>query len=165
MDTRTSKVSIVKTIGISLGVVVAAGAASGVALAGHTSSGFSAQPLVTADLQQTIQVNSDKVKLQTKEPTDVRVQKITIAAGGYSGWHHHPGMVLVAVQSGAVTVSRDDCTSTTYGPGQPAGAVFEESGDKPGQASSAGGAVVYASCVTPDGQPPRVDDAVPACAS
>lgn len=163
MTRKTSKLNITKTIGVSLGVAVLAGVASGVALASDRS-GFTTQPLVTADLQRSVHVNSDRVKLQTKEPTDVRVQRVTIAAGGYSGWHHHPGLVLVAVETGTVTVSRDDCTTTTYGPGQAAGAVFEESGDAAGQVSSARGAVLYATFVTPDAQPPRLEDTVPACA-
>lgn len=163
MNRKTSKLNITTMIGISLGVAVLAGVASGVALASE-KSGFTTQTLVTADLHQSIRVNSDKVKLQTKEPTDVRVQRVTLAAGGYSGWHHHPGLVLVAVESGTVTVTGDDCTTTTYGPGQAAGAVFVESGDAPGQVASAGGAVAYATFVTPDAQAPRVEDGIPACA-
>jgi hypothetical protein len=69
--------------------------------------------------------------------------------GGYSGWHHHPGIVIVTVASGDVTFTNSDCSSTTYGPGLPAGSVFVEGGDDPGQASSAGGATVYATFVAP----------------
>ena len=32
--------------------------------------------------------------------TDVRVQTITFAPGGYSGWNHKPGFVIVTVQVG-----------------------------------------------------------------
>src|SRR6059036_2444975 len=56
-------------------------------------SGFAATTLVTANLDHTVRINSDGVKLQTKEPTDVRVQRVVVAAGGSSGWHHHPGVV------------------------------------------------------------------------
>lgn len=164
MDTNTSKRAVVRTAGVSLGVVVVAAAVSGVALA-SSPSGFTPQTFVTADLQEAVQLNSDRVKLQTKEPTDVRVQRVDIVAGGFSGWHHHPGMVIVAVQSGTVTVTDATCGTRTYGPGQPAGAVFVESGDSPGQVASAAGAVLYATYVTPDGQPPRVEDVAPTCAS
>jgi hypothetical protein len=101
-----------------------------------------------------------RVKFQTKEPTDVRVQRIDFAAGGYSGWHHHPGMIIVAVQSGAVTLTDSECNSVTYGPGLPDGAVFVEGGDHPVQASSATGATVYLTYVAPDANPPvfRIDD-------
>ena len=163
MSTNTSKRAVVKTAGVSLGIVAVATAASGVALA-SSPSGFTPQTLVTADLQESVQLNSDRVKLQTKEPTDVRVQRVDIVAGGFSGWHHHPGLVIVAVQSGTVTVMDAACRTTTYGAGQPAGAVFVEGDDAPAQVSSAAGAVLYATYLTPDGQPPRVEDAAPVCA-
>jgi len=111
-------------------------------------------------LNNKVEVNHDRVKFQTKDPTDVRVQKIVFAAGGYSGWHHHPGFVIATVASGAVTFTRSDCTSTTYGPGLPAGAVFVESSDDPGQASSADGATLYATFIAPHANPPifRIED-------
>jgi hypothetical protein len=55
------------------------------------SAGFNFTPttLVTGNLANKVKASGDGVKLQTKDPTDVRVQKIDIGAGGYSGWHHH----------------------------------------------------------------------------
>ena len=158
MSTRTKKHAVLKAAVVSVAVVAVAGTASSIALASAPSA-FTGETLVTADLQRALHLNSDRVKFQTKEPTDVRVQRVTVGAGGFSGWHHHPGMVIVAVQSGSVQVMRPDCSSTTYGPGT----VFVESGDTPGQVKSAAGAVLYATYVTPDGQPPRVEDAEPAC--
>ena len=118
------------------------------------------ETLVTANLADTVQLNSDRVKFQTKDPTDVRVQKVVIGAGGYSGWHHHPGFAIVAVASGAVTFTQSDCSSTTYGPGLPNGAAFVVSGDDPSQASSAGGATIYVTFVAPHADPPvfRIED-------
>lgn len=164
MRTRTFRRAGVRTAGVSVAVVAVAAAVSGVALASAPSN-FTPQTLVTADLQKSVQFNSDRVKLQTKDPTDVRVQRVDVAAGGTSGWHHHPGIVIVAVQSGTVVVADSECRLTTYGPGQPAGSVFVEGGDEPGRVTSAGGAVLYATYVTPDGQPPRLEDPVPPCAS
>src|SRR6266545_3422322 len=99
-------------------------------------------------------------KFQTKDPTDVRVARVDIAPGGYSGWHHHPGIVIVTVASGAVTFTHSDCSSKTYGPGLPAGSVFVEGGDEPAQASSTTGAVNYVTFVAPHATPPvfRIDD-------
>jgi quercetin dioxygenase-like cupin family protein len=153
-----------RVVAIAVGVAVAATFAA-VAF-GSMAGGFTPTTLVTANLDNSVQANSDRVKLQTKDPTDVRVQKVVIAPGGYSGWHHHPGVVIVAVASGEVSYSHSDCNSTTYGPGLPAGSVFVESGDDPAQASSAGGATVFATFVAPDASPPvfRIEDAVPPCA-
>ena len=118
--------------------------------------------LVTANFDNTVHVNSDKVKFQTKDPTDVRVARIDTAPGGRSGWHHHPGIVVITVLSGAVTFTRSDCSSKTYGPGQPDGAVFVEGGDGPAQASNQGTTPVtsYATFIAPHATPPvfRIDD-------
>ena len=69
--------------------------------------------------------SGDDVKLQTKGATDVAMQTITSPPGGSSGWHSHPGVVLVAVQSGTVTLYDADCHTKQYGPGQ----AFVEIGD------------------------------------
>ena len=132
---------------------------------GSPPSGFTPTTLVKADLDRTVHLNSDRVKFQTKDPTDVLVQKIVTDAGGSSGWHHHPGMVIVAVESGAVTVWDSNCNKVTYGPGLPNGSVFVESGDEPGLVTSAAGARSYATFVAPSADPPvfRIEDDAPPC--
>ena len=142
-------------------IVGLVGTAATVALANHTPFTFAGEPpLVTANWDETVHVNSDRVKLQTKGPTDVRMQKLNVAPGGYSGWHHHPGLVIVTVASGTLTYTTSDCQSKTYGPGLPNGAVFVESGDKPAQASSSTGATLYATYIAPSSDPFvfRIDD-------
>jgi hypothetical protein len=52
---------------------------------------------------------------------DVVTQSISIAPGGTTGWHGHPGPVLVTVKSGELTVVYADdasCRGTTYRAGQ-----------------------------------------------
>jgi hypothetical protein len=147
--------------------VAVIGTFASVALA-SSPSGFTATNLVTANFNNRVHLNSDRVKFQTKDPTYVRVQRIEIAAGGNSGWHHHPGIVIGTVASGAVTFTKSDCSSTTYGPGLPAGAVFVEGGDDPGQASSAAGATLYATFVAPNNGAVsattfRIEDAAISC--
>jgi hypothetical protein len=128
-------------------------------------SGTTSTTLVTADFTGTVHMSSDRVKFGTKDAADVRVQRIDFAPGGYSGWHHHPGMIIVAVASGAVTLTDAECHSVTYGPGLLDGAVFVEGGDSPVQASSASGATVYVTYVAPDANPPvfRIEDDPPPC--
>jgi len=152
---------------LSAAIVAVAVSASGAAVAlGSPGLGFVPTNLVTGSLKTHVRWNSDRVKFQTKDPTDTRVQKIEIKPGGYSGWHHHPGIVIVTVASGAVTFMQSDCSSETYGPGLPAGSSFVEGGDDPGQASSADGAIVYATFVAPHADPPvfRIEDDPPPCA-
>ena len=96
--------------------VAMVGTVAAVAL-GSTGSGRVTTLLVAkADNNETVKLNSDRIKFQTKGPTDVRVQTITFAPGGYSGWNHKPGFNLVAVQSGEVTVFDAECNATAYGP-------------------------------------------------
>lgn len=49
------------------------------------------------------------------------VQQITIQPGGFTGWHTHPGPVVVIVESGEFTVYQGndtDCTGFEYGPNE-----------------------------------------------
>ena len=52
---------------------------------------------------------------------DVVTQSISMAPGGTTGWHGHPGPVLVTIKSGELTVVYADdrrCEGTTYGAGE-----------------------------------------------
>ena len=73
--------------------------------------------------------SADGIKLKTQGPLDFVTQQITIAPGGTTGWHSHPGPVLVTVKSGALTlVYADDptCAGRTYTAGQ----SFVDRGDE-----------------------------------
>jgi quercetin dioxygenase-like cupin family protein len=68
-----------------------------------------------------------KVRGQHQEVIHVRnaqetvVQQIVIGPGGHTGWHSHPGPVVVLVKAGALTLySSEDptCTGRTYSAGQ-----------------------------------------------
>ena len=154
-----------KWIPAAVGVVVI-GTFAAVALASAPSNSTTTV-LGTGDLENSGQVNTDRIKFQTKDPTVVRVQKVVFGPGGSSGWRHRPGVAIVTVAAGAVTVWESDCSTTTYGPGLPAGPVFIESGDDPGQVTSVDGATTYATLVVPNDDPPvfRIDDTPPACAA
>ena len=43
---------------------------------------------------------------------------MTFTTGTNSGWHHHPGVILVLVKSGTVTVHDENCQTTAYTAGQ-----------------------------------------------
>jgi hypothetical protein len=134
---------------------------------GSPGSGVTAPVLVTANLDHRVAIAGDGVRLQTRKPTDVRVQQFVFAAGGYTGWHHHPGLVVIAVESGALTFWDAKCRATTYGPGLPNGAVFTESGDRAGQVTSTGGGTSYVTYLAPSADPPvfRIEDDPPRCAT
>ena len=58
-----------------------------------------------------------QVSLKTKGSSDVHVVSNTIAPGGHTGWHTHPGPSLITVQAGTVTAYEGDdptCTPRVY---------------------------------------------------
>jgi quercetin dioxygenase-like cupin family protein len=142
-------------------VIAAAGATIAVANTGTLSTTTILGHRAT--LSDSVQVNQDRVKFQTKDPTDVLVQTITFQPQGTSGWHFHPGVVIVVVESGQVTTHDASCQTATYGPHQ----SFVESGTEPfmvSNESSTDKAVVYATLVVPAGSPFRIETTPPACA-
>jgi len=131
------------------------------------SSGVTFTTLTVQNFDDPDQINSDKIKFQTKEQTIVRIQSATWNAGSTSGWHHHPGVIMGIVTSGSVTVWDGGCSQKTYGPGLPLGAVFLEGDDELMQATSSGGATEYVVHTIPFGSPPvfRIEDDPPGCAT
>ena len=153
-----------KACGAILAIVAAGTFATGAVAS--PGSGVTPETFVTGTLKGNVQQNSDRVKFQTKEDTLVRHQKLTFAPGGFTGWHHHPGVVFVTVQSGTLNLAHSDCSSHNYGPGSPHGAAFVEGEHRVHQASSVDGAVVYVTYVSSAIDPPvfRIEDPVPFCA-
>lgn len=98
----------------AIGVGVVVGLMAGVGAVGSAlatpSRGFVGVPLVErATLEERVRVNADRIKFQTKRPTDVRVVTATVAPGGTSGWHSHAGMVIAAVTQGTGVLYFEDC--------------------------------------------------------
>ena len=80
-------------------------------------------------LVEELNVHSDAgIKLKTKRPLDFVTQTITIAPGGTTGWHSHPGPVLVTIKTGALTIvyASDETCRGGSTPGQ----SFVDRGDE-----------------------------------
>jgi hypothetical protein len=59
--------------------------------------------------------------IHARNAQDTVVQQIVIGPGGHTGWHSHPGPVVVVIKAGALTFySSEDptCTGRTYTVGQ-----------------------------------------------
>lgn len=54
----------------------------------------------------------------TTGATEVSTGAITIAPGGHTAWHYHPGPHIVTVKTGTFRVYKTDCTFSTYTAGQ-----------------------------------------------
>ena len=117
------------------------------------SSGFITVLLARATL-------AERLKIQTHphELTDIVVQSVAIEPGGQSGWHSHPGPILVSVKSGTITLyDGDDPTCTPRYVS--AGAAFVE---EPGHVHLARNEGTVAeqhvsTYILPMGAPTRVD--------
>lgn len=120
---RITLIAIVGCLGI-LALVI--GADTSLATA---PSGFTANYTYRATLPP-FHTDSNDYKLFQKNSQDVVMRELTIAPGGSSGWHFHPGPTYVVVVTGTDSLYEANdptCTATTYGPGQgfvePAGDV------------------------------------------
>jgi quercetin dioxygenase-like cupin family protein len=93
------------------------------------------------------------------------IQDVTIAPGGHTGWHSHPGGTVIIVESGTFSFYNDTCALTTV----PAGRGVVEPGLGVQLARNEGAVplvltVIYFDIASPDG-PVRADAATPACAA
>ncbi len=98
-----------------------------------------------------------------QEGTDVVVAQITVAPGGSSGWHSHPGGARIVIRQGDLTVNRSigsQCQSTRYTAGQ---AFIERPGEVDDVVNT--GTTPYVLLVTfprvPQGSSARIDQPDP----
>jgi len=106
-------------------------------------------------------LNGFNVLLQTHDNADVEVTNGSVNPSGYSGWHYHPGPVLVLVKTGTLTIYHADdpmCQGTVY----PAGTTFIE-GTTPHIVRNEGAVTSEFVGVffVPTGQPRRIEADVP----
>lgn len=96
--------------------ILAVAAAALAAIPAGATPGSDASGTIIARGQAT-----EKIKSQSNRPFDVVVQQITIAPGGHTGWHTHPGNAVAVVKSGTLTIYDGDdpsCTGRDFTAGQ-----------------------------------------------
>lgn len=108
---------------------------------------------------------TDQVHVEANGSTAMVYQRVTLQPGGFTGWHYHPGPLLVVVQSGTLTHFDERCDSRTYTAGQAfeelPGAEHVHMGENVGDVP----VVLDVTYVVPAGGPLRVDATAPACTS
>lgn len=120
------KVRMALAIALGTGFVVLVGAALATPGVGILAAPVHARGTLAED--QIINSKSG-VHLKTKGSVDVATQQIVIAGGGSTGWHSHPGPVLVTVKSGALRLIYANDTSC-QGAVYEAGDSFIDRGDE-----------------------------------
>jgi len=129
------------------------------------SSGVTNVTLVRAnagEIDVDSKYNDFKSKLSTKGNTDIVVNNNAMTPGGTSGWHTHPGITIVAIKTGALTLYDGDdplCAPKVYTAGQ----VFVESGGHVHVARNEGGVTAewFTTYVVPTGGSTRIDAPAP----
>jgi quercetin dioxygenase-like cupin family protein len=94
-------------------VLVGGAMCGGIALATPPSE------LTNVPLARGTNVSHGTIPLQVG--ADVAMAQITVAPGGSSGWHSHPGGAIIVVKQGSLTVYSavgSKCETTTYSAGQ-----------------------------------------------
>lgn len=149
-----------KTI-VGIAALLVAGALVTVALATPAIGVITATVLARGTLTSAVNANADGVVLRTNHATDHVVQELVFAGGSSSGWHRHPGVVLVTIKSGTVVHYTADCKPETLTAGQ----TFWESGTHATllRNETHSDAVVYASYIVPMGAALRIDMPNPGC--
>lgn len=143
---------------VVLGALVLVG---GVALATPGSGITPTTHVDRATMSDSVHLNNDRIKFQTKDPVDVRVQTLRMAPGATTGWHSHPGFVIISVTQGTQTLYAPDCSSRTIS----AGESFIETGEEPMVArnETSSEVVLVVTFVAPQGAAFRIDKDNPGC--
>jgi len=131
----------------------------GAALA-TTPSGATSTLLTRATLGE-FKAKNDGIKVKSlQRSADISIVKVDLEPGGSTGWHHHPGVVMVSVASGTVTEYDEECHPTVIQAGQ----GFVESRDEVHLVRNEGNdaAVLYATFISPTQTSAlRIDDPQP----
>jgi quercetin dioxygenase-like cupin family protein len=118
-------------------------------------------PIVLDESQVVTESRDHGVIFKTRGLSDVYVVSNTIAPGGHTGWHSHPGPSIVSVVSGTATEYRSD---EPGGVVHAAGTAFvDEGGDHAHLVVNEGttNLVLVACQILPRGAPRRIDEPAP----
>jgi quercetin dioxygenase-like cupin family protein len=80
--------------------------------------GVTPTPLTRATLGK-FEAENQGIEVESQRTSaDFALAKVVIEPGGTTGWHHHPGVALVSVNSGAVTEYDKNCHKSVYKAGE-----------------------------------------------
>ena len=80
--------------------------------------GVTPTPLTRATLGK-FEAENKGIEVESQRTSaDFAMAKVVIEPGGTTGWHHHPGVALISVNSGAVTEYDKNCHKSVFKAGE-----------------------------------------------
>src|SRR6267142_3687582 len=129
--------------------------------AGVISNVIIAQGITLVPVKERAQVgDSWMVNLEDRGQSEFYFQDLVVGPGGYTGWHSHPGLLLITVKEGSLEFYDKECAKHTYGAGQ----SFTE-GAEPHAAMNrgTGNARLLVAYIVKKGEPRRIEASQPTC--
>lgn len=129
--------------------------------AGVVSNVIVAQGVTLGPIKERADVGDTwAVHLEDKGQSEFYFQDLVVGPGGYTGWHSHPGLLLITVKEGGVDFYDKECAKHTYVAGQ----SFTE-GAEPHAAMNrgTGNARLLVAYIVKKGEPRRIEASQPKC--
>lgn len=121
MKAMNTKKRLIILLTVVAGSVVLVGAALATAPSGIVSATVLARAGFVDPVDIKFKVGQAPEVIHVPDARDTVMQRIEIGPGGHTGWHSHPGPVVVLVKAGELTLYDGDdprCTGRTYSAGQ-----------------------------------------------
>jgi len=129
--------------------------------AGVVSNVLLAQGRTIGSLKERIKVGAEwTVSLEDNGQSEMYFQDLVIGPGGYTGWHSHPGLLLITMKEGGIDFYNKDCVKTPYATGQ----SFSEGADPHALVNTGSvNARLLVAYVVKTGEPRRIEQSQPKC--
>jgi quercetin dioxygenase-like cupin family protein len=147
------------TIGVCS--VVAPAFAFATPAAGVVSNVIVAQGATMGPVKERIDIgNSWALHLEDKGQSEFYFQDLVVGPDGYTGWHSHPGLLLITVKEGSVEFYDKDCVKHVYAAGQ----SFTEGAEAHAALNRGpGNAHLLVAYILKKGEPRRIETPQPKC--
>jgi len=128
---------------------------------GIVSNVMLAQGRTISSLKERIKVGAEwTVTLEDSGQSEMYFQDLVIGPGGYTGWHSHPGLLLITMQAGSIDFYNNDCVKTSYTAGQ----SFSEAAESHALVNTGSvNARLLVAYIVKSGEPRRIEQPQPNC--
>jgi quercetin dioxygenase-like cupin family protein len=129
--------------------------------AGIVSNVLLAQGRTISALKDKIKVGAEwTISLEDNGQSEMYVQDLIVGPGGYTGWHSHPGLLLITMKEGSIDFYNKDCLKNTYTAGQ----SFTEGAEPHALVNTASAnARLLIAYIVKAGEPRRIERSQPKC--